>query len=175
MSVSRPTEAPWHVDVNRLLSGPGQRRRIRRSAVIEGLGTSVAVVVEGTAVDADLVIDRAGGEIVVTGTVTARWRAECRRCLEAVGDTLVADVREVYSADAALVDAAEAYPLTDEGIDLEPLVRDAVLLGLPLAPLCSADCRGPVPGVLTLSTDPAPPPARDPRWAALDGLRLDDG
>ena len=36
----------------------------------------------------------------------------------------------------------EAYPLTGDELDLEPLARDAVLLELPLAPLCSEDCRG---------------------------------
>jgi uncharacterized protein len=61
-------------------------------------------------------------------------------------------------------------------VDLEPVVRDAALLNLPLAPLCRPDCAGPVPDALPVvvegeGDDDAP--ARDPRWAALDELRLD--
>ena len=36
----------------------------------------------------------------------------------------------------------EAYPLAGDELDLEPLARDAVLLELPLAPLCAEDCPG---------------------------------
>ncbi len=59
-------------------------------------------------------------------------------------------------------------------VDLAPLVRDAVLLGLPPAPLCEEGCLGlcPVCGAnrneARCSCDASPP---DPRWAALDALR----
>jgi uncharacterized protein len=77
----------------------------------------------------------------------------------------------------------ETYPIDGDDLDLEPLVRDAVLLHLPLAPLCREDCRGPAPEVFPAvvagegeggpddETDDGPP--RDPRWAALDVLRGD--
>ena len=67
----------------------------------------------------------------------------------------------------------EAYPLAGDELDLEPLARDAVLLELPLAPLCTEDCQGLCPTCganrNTESCDCAPP--ADPRWAALDVLR----
>ena len=111
------------------------------------------------------------GGVSVTGTVSAPWTGACRRCLAAASGVLDCPVRELYTEDG---DGDETYPLDDDDVDLEPLVRDAVLLELPLAPLCRPDCRGlcPICGA-DRNVEPcdceAPP---DPRWAALDVLRL---
>ena len=63
-----------------------------------------------------------------------------------------------------------------DDIDLEPLIREAVLLDLPVAPLCGDDCRGPAPDTYpaepAADPDPDAEPPRDPRWAALDDLDL---
>ncbi len=80
-----------------------------------------------------------------------------------------AEVREIFEARPT---EGETYLLAGEQIDLEPMVRDAVLLALPLAPLCTADCEGPAPDQF-----PTGPPADDavildPRWAALRDLDL---
>jgi uncharacterized metal-binding protein YceD (DUF177 family) len=74
----------------------------------------------------------------------------------------------------------ETYPLVGDQLDLRPLVRDALLLELPLAPLCREDCRGLCAQCGTdLNSGPCEcEPARDPRWNALDALRgapEDDG
>ena len=55
----------------------------------------------------------------------------------------------------------------------EPLVRDAVLLDLPLAPLCSEECLGLCPqcGANWNEGSCGCPPVTDARWAALDRLR----
>ena len=42
----------------------------------------------------------------------------------------------------------ETYPIEGDEVDLEPVVRDAALLNLPLAVLCRPDCEGPVPEAL---------------------------
>ena len=70
----------------------------------------------------------------------------------------------------------ETYPIEGDDVDLEPVIRDGVLLHLPLAPLCREDCAGPAPEsfpALVVPDAPAEPP-RDPRWAALDALHLED-
>ena len=46
----------------------------------------------------------------------------------------------MFEADPT--DEGETYPLDGDQIDLEPMVRDAVLLELPLGPLCGDDCAG---------------------------------
>jgi uncharacterized protein len=63
----------------------------------------------------------------------------------------------------------ETYPIQGHEIDLEQLIRDAVLLELPLAPYCDASCAPPTLGDASDQSDPR---ALDPRWAALAELEL---
>ena len=67
----------------------------------------------------------------------------------------------------------DTYLLAGDELDLEPLARDAVLLDLPLAPLCSEECLGLCPQCGTNWNDgPCDcPGVVDPRWSALDALR----
>lgn len=139
----------------------------------------------------DLVIESVLDGVVVSGTLVAPWSGECRRCLEPIHGTVDLDVREVFEAHHT---PGETYPIDGDHIDLNPLVHDAVLLGLPLTPLCRPDCPGPDPERFptTVEADDtaagegggpaAPPPGSeahtarsgDPRWAALDALRFED-
>lgn len=173
--MSRP---PLLVDVAELLRHPGERRPIERSVPLGPVGTSTAQVEADVPVDVEVVLESiTGSSVVVEGTVAAPWTATCRRCLEPVEGQLESPVREVFEPHAT---EGETYPLVQGEIDLEPLVRDAVLLGLPLAPLCRPDCPGPDPGDYPVvaaedtadSSAVAGPRPLDPRWAALDQLEL---
>ena len=129
----------------------------------------------------DGVLEAVEGGITLHGTVRATWTAECRRCLEEVAGTVEAEVAEVFEVRPT---PGETYPIEGDEIDLEPVVRDAVLLDLPLAPLCRDACQGPdperFPAAAAGDEDPGRTDAaederpRDPRWAALDVLRDDD-
>ena len=55
------------------------------------------------------------------------------------------EVREVF--EVRPIDG-ETYPIEGDEVDLEPVVRDAALLNLPLAALCRPDCAGPGPETL---------------------------
>lgn len=161
----------FFVDVTPLRKQPGSVLRVQRSGRLPGLRLSAAAVPEGDEVAVDAELAWASDDVVVTATVRAAWSGSCRRCLgEAVGE-LTAKVREVYEP---VSDGEETYALDGSRLDLAPLVRDAVLLGLPPAPLCMEGCLGlcPVCGAnrneARCSCDVSPP---DPRWAALDALR----
>ena len=67
----------------------------------------------------------------------------------------------------------DLYPITDDTIDLGPLVRDAIVLELPMAPLCREDCLGLCPqcGADRNEAECSCVAPRDPRWANLDVLR----
>ena len=97
------------------------------------------------------------------GAVPSRCRASCG-----------SRVHERF-ADAPLAGASdeELYPIVDETIDLGPLARDAVVLELPMAPLCREDCAGLCPqcGANRNEGDCGCVAPRDPRWANLDVLR----
>jgi uncharacterized protein len=120
-----------------------------------------------------MLVPFAGG-IDVDGTVSAPWVGICRRCAEPVSGELRIHVHERY-ADAPLAGPSdeEIYPIDDDDIDLGPLVRDALVLELPMAPLCRQDCAGLCPRCGANLNEGACGcvAPRDPRWANLDVLR----
>jgi uncharacterized protein len=166
------TARPLQVGVADLLAHPGTTRRFEREAVLEGLATSVARVPDGGVIDVDLTLEAiGGGSLTATGTVAAPWTAACRRCLEPVEGSAEVDVREVFETRPT---EGETYPLQGEQVDLEPMVRDAVLLALPLAPLCAETCAGPAPDAFPTGPSSEAEAPSDPRWAALSELEFDE-
>ena len=168
--------SPFVVGVAELLRRPGTQREVEVVGPLPDLVTSSAMVPDGAEVAARLTLESIlDGALTVTGTVSAPWRGECRRCLRTVEGSVTADVREVYAPPhSAPSDDDDTYPLVGDLVDLEPLTRDAVLLALPLAPLCDDDCAGPDPDdhpVRVEGEDREDAPV-DPRWAALRELEL---
>jgi uncharacterized protein len=172
--------SPLRAPVTELRRHLGTRREVRASVELPDLATSTAAVVPGEPIEVDLVLESIPQGVSVSGTVRARWMGECRRCLEEVLGTSEIDVKEIFERNPS---EGETWPLGPDDIDLEPVVREAVLLSLPLAPLCREGCAGPAPDRFpaTVEGDDEPaagaeevPPPKDPRWAALDELDLEE-
>lgn len=129
------------------------------------------------AVDLEVLADG----ISLTGTVTTTWTGECRRCLDDVSGDLIAELDEIFEVRST---EGETYKLGYDTIDLEPAVRDTLVLNMPMTPLCADDCAGPDPERFP-TTDSAPGDADatgdagsdekriDPRWAALADITFD--
>jgi uncharacterized protein len=170
----------------------GTRRPFVATTQLTAPSVVGVAVPAGEPVAIDLVIESVLDGIMVTGTLVAPWSGECRRCLEPIHGTIDLEVRELFEARHT---PGDSYPIDGDHIDLNPLVHDVVLLGLPLLPLCRPDCPGPDPERFptTVEADPvaetpvadaapgaaAPDAATarrsgDPRWAALDALRLEE-
>jgi uncharacterized protein len=167
--------APLVIGVIELLRRLGTRRDVDAHAELDGLALSTSRVPEGEEVHVKVTLEAiAQSSLTATGTVTAAWEGECRRCLAPVRGTLTAKVKDVFETSPV---EGETYALLGDHVDLEPMVRDVVLLHLPLAPLCSDGCAGPVPDVLPVvvadDEEGTPDSPVDPRWSALEGLRFD--
>jgi uncharacterized protein len=165
------------LNARELLRQPGLQKTVALSIPASELGV-VDERITGEIV-VDLVATSNIDGVVVEGTVVMPWRAPCRRCLAEVVGTAVIDVDEVYQDEITLDqrDGDDAFPIEGDQIDLVLAVREAVLLELPDDILCQDDCAGicPVCGVdrneRSCDCDTT---VRDDRWAALDGLTLDD-
>lgn len=153
----------FRIDVADLLSHAGARRHVHLTEPVEGLEGSAARVADPVTVDLDL--DHISEGIVVRGAVSVTWRAECSRCLGDLAEALELHVDELYEVKPI---PGETYPLEGHEIDLDQLVRDAVLLELPLAPRCASPCAPAAVGDEPV-TDDAP---ADPRWAVLSELEI---
>jgi uncharacterized protein len=170
---TRRPARPFIVQVAALRKAIGTSRHEHRDGIINGLAAVGVVVPDGSVTDVDLELTSDPGGITAQGVVKAPWTSECRRCGGPVSGMVEADVRERFAPTTGRYADEDAYPLTGDEIDLEPLARDAVLLGLPLAPLCREECRGlcPVCGTDLNESPCTCQPAGDPRWSALDALR----
>ena len=160
---------PLQVGIADLRRRPGSRRRIVESVPLSGLEISTAAVPADAEIAIDLDLEVLSDGLVATGTIDAPWQGECRRCLRMIDGRSVVEVREIFQPRPV---EGETYPMGEDLVDLEPMVRDAVLLALPLAPLCGDDCRGPAPEAFPtgVGDDDRPGPLADPRWAALAEL-----
>ena len=161
------------VNVAELLRRPGTRRDVRAGVHLADLSVIDSRVPAEADVDVDLVLESLPDGVVATGAVEAPWEGVCRRCLRPVQGLVRTPVREVFEAQPV---SEDVFPLTGDRVDLEPLVREAVLLELPLAPLCREDCAGLCP---TCGADRNEADcghvgeAADQRWSALGELRFD--
>lgn len=163
---------PLVLNVAELLRKPGSERSVHAESTVGELGIQEARLPDG-AVVLDARLDVLSDGIVVNGTVRATWTGECRRCLVAIGGPMDVPVHELYQVR---VTDPEAFPLEHDQLDLRPMVREALLLDTPIAPLCRPECQGicPVCGGDRNETACACVTApRDERWAALDALRDD--
>lgn len=169
-------QTPLRVGITELRRRPGTQRDVTVSLALPGLSITGARVPDQAELVVDLTLESIeGSRVTAVGTVEVPWAAECRRCLDDVEGVLRVDVQEVFEVSPS---DGETYPIEGDEVDLEPIVRDAALLNLPLAALCRPDCPGPAPEAfpaIVPGDEPEAPaePARDPRWAVLDELRLD--
>ena len=166
---------PLVLAVRELGRRPGSMRAVRRAVPAPaGLGVELVRVPEGGPVELDLRMEAVVEGVLVSGTVTAPDSGECGRCLEPFTGTISVDVQELFAYPDSTTDdtsdADEVRRLVGDLLDLEPVVRDALVLALPLSPVCRDDCRGLCP-TCGLRWDDLPADHThetfDPRWAAL--------
>jgi len=158
------------VDVRDLLEQPGSSRTLRESGPVPGLRTELAAVPEDRRVRAELLLESVVEGILVSGPISGRMTLSCARCLTTFESEFGLDVQELYVIGPI---GDEEYPIGEDGfLDLEPMVRDAVVLSMPFSPLCRPDCLGLCErcgGDRNLGECTCRPEATDPRWAALEG------
>ncbi|QWF82858.1 YceD family protein [Amycolatopsis sp. CA-230715] len=167
---------PWVLDTRELGRRAGLSRAVQRTVTVdEPLGVpDVITVPKGAAVKVDLLLESVVEGVLVSGTAAAPLVGECSRCLDPISDEVEVELTELFaypdSTTDETTDEDEVSRLVEDKIDLRPLVRDAVVLALPLVPLCREDCEGLCSecGVKWADLEPGHGHETiDPRWAAL--------
>ncbi len=161
------------VSVAQILGRPGASRPITLSRPVEGVETVLATMAE-TPVEARLRADSVVEGILVSGSVEGATRLQCARCLRPFSSEIGVKVCELFTNGPGQPTDEDAYEVDGEVIDLEPMMRDALTLGLPLRPLCREDCAG-LCGSCGRDLNEVPcecvTEELDPRWAGLSALR----
>ncbi|GAA3745392.1 hypothetical protein GCM10022402_26260 [Salinactinospora qingdaonensis] len=156
------------------------------------LGVEMARVPQDAEIQLDFRLEAVMDGVLVTGAALARMSAECSRCLDPISDEVEVDFQELFrypSDDSLGIDAGggegdgagadEDYHLEGDLIDLEQVVRDALILALPLSPLCRGDCPGLCAEcgakLADVEADHSHGDRVDPRWEALRSLSEEFG
>ncbi len=166
--------APLVLDTRELGRRPGSQRQVSRvDPAPPGLGIDMLAVPSGSDLELEVRLEAVMEGVLVTGGVGAPVHGECVRCLGVVDDALVVDIQQLYVYDGSEVEDDDVSQLVGDLLDLEPVVRDAVVLALPFNPVCQPDCPGLCPECgARLADDPehAHYEHADPRWATLRQL-----
>ncbi len=143
------TPNPFRIPVADLLKRHGAARPERVSAPLAALCGQGAEVPADRPIDLDLTLERVSDGIVVRGRVHAPWQAACSRCLAPVEGEVSVHVDELFENHPL---DGETYLLDHDIIDLEPLVRDALMLDLPTRPSAGTSAQACVPSVAPIAT-----------------------
>jgi uncharacterized protein len=175
--------APLVLDTRDLPRGPGSMREVRRVVGAPShLGLELIGVPQGAELTLDLRMQSVTEGVYVSGTVDAPLAGECGRCLRPIVDATSVDIAELYAYEHSATDETteddEVGRVRDDLIDLEPVVRDALVLALPVNPVCRPDCPGLCPECGE-AWDELPEghghERSDSRWAALQQFNRSTG
>ena len=154
---------------------------VEATVVSSAMEITTARIPDGTEIHVDGRLEAGLSGLEFHARVTSEWEGECRRCVEPVSGPLDLDVVASFvELVAGADDDADAYPIDGEWADLGEVVREELMLALPLTPLCREDCDGadperfPTTGAADADVEAEAEPAIDPRWAALSELTFDE-
>ena len=159
------------LDVSEFAHRPGSLRRVHLSVAAPAeLGIVVVGVPEGAAIELDLRLEAVVEGVLMSGTAWVPLAGECVRCLDPIETDVEVDIQELYAFEGPRTD--EELALEGDLLDLEPALRDAVVLALPQAPVCREDCPGLCSqcGARLADYPGHGHQATDLRWSALAGL-----
>lgn len=167
--------APLVLDTRELGRRPGSMRPVHREVPApRRIGLDLVAVPEGGRLVLDLRTESVVEGVLVTGTVTGTAEGECSRCLEPLTEPVSVHLTELYAYPSSTTEATteddEIRSVSDDLVDLEEAITDAVALALPLQPLCSEDCVGLCSECgerLAVVGPDHRHETMDPRWAAL--------
>ena len=164
---------PLVFDTRSLVHRPGTEKRVEATVPAPAdLELPLIGVAEGSDIGLDLRFESVVEGILVSGTARVVATGECARCLEPISMEVEVGLQELFAHPGDDVDEDESL-LEDDLVDLEPTLRDAVLLELPPSPVCRDDCPGLCAecGVRLAEAGPGHRhETTDPRWAELAGL-----
>ncbi len=164
----------FSIHVHDLMHKPGHMRKAQLDVTLEeDLGNYAIAVPKASTVEIDAKLESVHEGIYVTLDVYAEAKGECSRCLDPVSERVEVEIQELFAYSGTDEDD---FLVQDEQIDLEQVVRDAVVLSLPFQPVCSEDCLGLCLGCGEKILDPAQHVHEaqvDPRWTALQKLKED--
>ncbi|HET9896193.1 MAG TPA: YceD family protein [Streptosporangiaceae bacterium] len=156
----------------RTLGSASARAEQRVVPAPSDLGAGLVHVPTGADVRLEVQLEDVSEGVLVTAKAVAPLAGECARCLDEFTSSIEVSFQELYVA-LAEESGEDGYVLDGDLLDLEPALRDALVLELPLSPLCASDCAGlcSICGVRLAEVEPGHAHESDGGvWAVLKSL-----
>lgn len=131
----------FKISVTRLSKAPGSRMDLDLEGELSEVFVTSARVAQGIKTHLWGYLESVYSGILFTGFAEVEIETECRRCLSVTKSRLKVDIQELFEQDFQS-DEGDTYPIEGEFVNLAEMARDALVLGLPAAPLCKPDCKG---------------------------------
>jgi uncharacterized protein len=168
------SRSPFVINTHELGRRPGSMRTLELTlSAPADLGIELLGGPEGSPDELDLRLEAVMEGVLASGRAWVTLTGECARCLEPIEEDLEVDLQELYVYPESEAEEDEASRMDGELFDLEPVLRDSVVLALPFQPVCQPDCEGLCPecGVRLLDQPGhVHEESVDPRWASLSAL-----
>ncbi len=167
---------PFVLPARDIVRKPGEMREHAFSVTLpEQWGEGIVSIPAGETLDLDVRLESVHEGILVSGTVDSEYVGVCGRCLTDITAPVEVEFQELFAYPG---EEETDFEVQDDHVDLETLVRDAIVLSLPFQPVCQPDCLGLDPNTgekLTESSGTESEAPIDPRWSALRQITDQDG
>ncbi|MEN9715548.1 MAG: hypothetical protein RJA35_1015 [Actinomycetota bacterium] len=131
---------PFGIQVHDLMHRPGNMREVQLDVTLtEVMGDGAMTIPAGSTIETDVKLESVHEGILASGEVFANALGECSRCLDELKTPVEVDFQELFAYSGREEDD---FKVENEQIDLESVIRDAIVLSLPFQPVCSEDCLG---------------------------------
>lgn len=167
---------PFFLPVRDIVRKPGEMREHSFDVTLsDKWGEGIVAVEAGSVLGVDVRLESVHEGILVSGEADAEYVGVCGRCLTDISAPVEVEFQELFAYPG---EEETDFEVQDDHVDLETLVRDAIVLSLPFQPVCQPDCPGLDPNTgekLTESAGPESSAPIDPRWSVLQQITDQDG
>ncbi len=131
---------PFAVGVTKLLRDTSSPLYFDLQGTIKDAFVTFSKVDEDEIVTVKGLVESVHQGLLVNAVIQTRWQGSCVRCLEEASGEIKVQVRELFEPQGSGED--DSYHFDGEILDLTELIKDFIVLELPVVPLCRKDCKG---------------------------------
>ena len=170
------SQSPFKVNLHELPRRAGEMKSYHLAfPAPEPIGTPMLAIKAGQELKIDFKAEAVSDGVLISGRIVSEAEGECGRCLDEIREEVDQDFRELFlyeSRKSDNEDDDELFALDGDIADIETPIRDAVVLAMPLNPLCKPDCMGLCSECGERLERLGPDHSHekvDPRWSGLTG------
>ena len=169
------SQSPFLVNLHELPRRAGEMRPYCLDFKLEeAIGTPMLAINAGESMLIEFKAESVSDGVLISGQVKSKAKGECGRCLDEIERDVSEEFRElfVYESRKGEDEEDEIFALDGDIADIETAIRDAVVLTMPINPLCKPDCKGLCSECGERWEKLAPDHTHekiDPRWSGLAG------